>query len=144
MDLLLISRDALENSIIGNLLVAMEAKKGGADVGILFTQEALASMAGGAYSWSPLLQTRNARTAIAKALREQGLPTYGAPSKGWPYADTKGIIKAAKEAGVALYACPTWAGLLGLGGKLPPEITEIDKETAGKLLGEAKRIIGSF
>ncbi len=66
MDLLLICRDALENSVIANLLVALEARKTGQEVGVLFTEEALAGLGGGAFSWSPLLANRDTRTTVAR------------------------------------------------------------------------------
>ncbi len=43
MDLLLIVRDALASSVASNLLTAIQAKEAGGEVGVLFTQEALAA-----------------------------------------------------------------------------------------------------
>ena len=112
MELLLICRDALENSIIGNLLVALEEKKAGADVGILFTQEALASLAGQSLDWSPLFRDRDTRAKIAKNAKSMGIPL--AHAKDARQTDTYQLLKAAKEAGVNLMAFPAWAGLFGI------------------------------
>jgi len=40
MEMIVIVRDALASSVIGSLLLAIEAKKAGQAVGVVFTQEA--------------------------------------------------------------------------------------------------------
>jgi peroxiredoxin family protein len=142
MDLLLICRDALENSIIGNLLVALEEKKAGADVGILFTQESLAALAGQAFDWSPLFRDRDTRAKIAKNAKAMGIPL--AHAKDSRQTDTYQLLKAAKEAGVALMACPAWSALLGIQERLPEELTKVDPSGALKCIKEAKQVIGTF
>ncbi len=144
MKLLLICRDAVENSIISNLLLAMDAKKMGDDANVLFTQEALAALAGESLDWSPLLRNRDTRTKVAKKAAEQELPTYPAPTRGFPAVDTTELIKRAKAAGVSLYACPVWVNFLELKGKLPDEMTELDSSALWKVIKEAEIIIGSF
>ncbi|MDP2954323.1 MAG: hypothetical protein Q8O76_13535 [Chloroflexota bacterium] len=142
MDLLMICRDALENSVMANLLLAMEAKKAGKESGVLFTQEALAALGGGAFAWSRLLADRDTRMTVAKKAKEKGIPVLS--SRDSRETDLKPLLKAAKEAGVGLYACPTWSELLDLKGKLPPEVKEIDLPSSLKLISEAKRVIGSY
>lgn len=142
MDLLLICRDALENSIIGNLLVALEEKKAGADVGVLFTQEALAALAGQSLDWSPLFRDRDTRAKIAKNAKSMGIPL--AHAKDARQTDTYQLLKAAKDAGVNLMACPAWTALLGIKERLPNELTKVDPVAAMKCLKEAKRVIGTF
>jgi len=144
MKLLLICRDAVENSIISNLLLAMDAKKMGDDANILFTQEALAALAGESLDWSPLLRNRDTRTKVAKKAAEQELPTYPAPTRGFPAVNTMELIKKAKAAGVSLCACPLWVNFLELQGKLPEEITELDSSALWKMIKEAETIIGNF
>lgn len=144
MKLLLICRDAVENSIFSNLLWAMEGKKRGNDVSVLFTEEALAALAGEASDWSPLLRDRDRRTKIAKKAAEQGLPTYPAPTRGFPAIDTIELVKKVRAAGVSLYACPVWVNFLELEGKLPDEITELDSSAFWKVIEEAETIIGNF
>jgi peroxiredoxin family protein len=142
MDLLLICRDALENSIIGNILVAMEEKKAGVDVGILFTQEALASLAGHSFDWSPLFRDRDTRAKISKNAKSMGIPL--AHAKDGRQTDTYQLLKAAKDAGINLMACPAWTALLGIQDRVPPELNKIDSSTAMKCLKDAKRVIGTF
>ena len=144
MNLLLICRDALENSILSNLLVAMEVKKEGNEVDVLFTEESLAALAGQVLDWSPLLRDRDTRTQIAKKATEQELPTYPAPTRGFPAIDTMELMKKAKAAGISLYACPMWADFLDLQGKLPSEITGLDSSAFLEVIEKAETIIGNF
>ena len=142
MDMLFICRDALENSVIGNVAMAIEAKKAGKDVGILFTQEALASLAGESFRWSPLFQGRDARIKIIRNATDMGFEVASLKDKRWT--DLPRLLKTAKEAGISLMACPIWSRLLGVDGKLPLEVTAIDNATMLKELHEAKTIIGGF
>lgn len=142
MDILLICRDALENSVIANLVLAMEARKAGMEAGVLFTEEALAGLGGGAFAWSPLLADRDTRMTVAKKATDKGITVISSLDKR--ETDLKPLTKAAKEAGVGLFACPTWSDLLDLRGKLPAEMQEIDLPMAFKLLSGAKKVIGSF
>ena len=141
MEVLFICRDALENSVVSNLAVAMEVKKTGSDVGVLFTQEALAAMAGSVMDWSPLLRDRETRTAIAKAATGLGIP-WAANDPRWTRPSQ--VLAAAKAAGVSLFACPMWTEMLGVKGKLPAELGLLDLPTALKAIKEAKVVIGSF
>ncbi len=143
MDILLICRDALASSLIGNLLVAMEAKKAGTQVGVLFTGEALAAVVGGTFSWPRELQGQELRFKMTDIAAGMGLPTTGGRGDGRQI-DVRKVVGKAKEAGVPMFGCPVWVGLLGLKGKLPDGINEIDVPTALKTLKEAKEVIGSF
>lgn len=142
MDMLLICRDALENSVIGNVALAMAAKREGHDVGILFTEEALAALAGESFGWSPLFQSRDARIKISRNATAMGVAVADVRDNRWT--DLSRLLKAAKEAGVRLMACPLWSQILAVDGKLPPEITAIDSTTMLKELQEAKTITGGF
>lgn len=142
MDTILICRDALENSVIGNVAIAIEEKKAGHDVGILFTQEALAALAGESFNWSPLFKGRDARIKISLNASAMGLEVASVQDKRWT--DLLRLLKAAKEAGISLLACPIWSQILGVDGQLPAEITAIDKATLLKELSESKTIIGGL
>ena len=142
MEILFVCRDALENSVIANLVMAMEAKKAGMDAGVLFTEEALAGLGGGAFAWAPLLADRDTRITVAKKAKEKGIPVISSLDKR--ETDIKPLVKAAKDAGVGLFACPVWSDLLELRGRLPAEVQEIDLPMALKLLSGAKRVIGTF
>jgi len=89
-----------------------------------------------------LLADRDTRTAVAKKAKEKGIPVISSLDKR--ETDIKPLVKAAKDAGVGLFACPVWSDLLELRGRLPAEVQEIDLPMALKLLSGAKRVIGSF
>ena len=142
IDVLLICRDALENSVIANLVMAMEVQKVGREASVLFTEEALAGLGGGAFAWSPLLADRDTRMTVAKKAKEKGIPVIS--SLDSRETDLKPLLRAAKAAGVGLFACPVWTDLQSLQGKLPAEVQEIDLPRALTFLSEAKRVIGTF
>jgi len=140
MDMFFICKDALEDSVIGNLGMAMEAKKEGYDVGVLFTEEALAAFGGGSFRWSPLFENRD--TVIKISRNATGMRIQVASEKDDRWTDISRLLKAANEAGVKLMACPIWSQILDLNGKIPPEITATDATTLFKEMINAKKIIG--
>lgn len=142
MDALLICRDALASSLISNLVSAMEAKKAGMDVAVLFTQEALSAATGGVFHWTPELTGQETRYKMADNAATLGLPTTGRGDSR--QIDVKQLIPKAKEAGVPMFACPVWTGLLGLSGKLPEGMKEVDLPTLFKMTQETKTVIGSL
>ena len=144
MDLLLICRDALENSIITNLLTAAEAKRAGLDVGVLFTEEALAALAGESCDWSPLLRNRNTRVTIASNAQKLGMPIYEAPTRSVPAVASRELMRLSKEAGVRLFACATWIKLLGLAEDKLAGFEPLEPEAKLKILRETKTVIGSL
>ncbi len=141
MDLLFILRDALASSLTGTLLTAMAARKAGREAGVLFTQEALAATARGSFDWPRELSGQEMRLTIADRGAAAGLPLLGR-GEGRQL-DAKGIIAAAREAGVRLYACPTWSSLLGL--ETPPAgLQPLDTAGLFHLLDGAKRVVGTL
>lgn len=143
MDLLLICRDGLANSLTSVLLMAMEAKKAGVDVGVIFMQEALRCVAGeGVLRWSPGLTSQELRLKFADVAIASNLPITGGKGEGREL-DALALVGQAKEAGVPMFACPLWAGLLGL-DKLPEGITVIESSALLKMLQETKQVIGAI
>ncbi len=142
MDLLLILRDALANSVVGGLLLAMEARKTGREVGVLITQEALAALARGSFGWPRELAGPEMRLSLADRAAEAGVPLT-ARGEGRQI-DTKGLVAQAREAGVVLYACPIWSSLLGLEGKLPDGLESLDAAALCGLIQDARRVVGSL
>lgn len=142
MDTILICRDALENSVVGNVAMALEAKKAGHDVGILFTEEALAALAGEAFGWSPLFQSRDARIKISRNATAMGVEIADVKDNRWT--DVSRLLTSASGAGIKLMACPIWSQILAVDGKLPPQLTSIDSAALLKELEEVKIIIGGF
>ncbi len=142
MDLLLIVRDALASSVAGSLLVALEASAAGQKVAVLFTQEALAALARGTLGWPRELDGQRMRLLLADRGKASGLP-LGGRGEGRRL-DAKALLERAREAGVALYACPLWASLLDLEGELPAVLERIDRPALLALLGRARSVIGSL
>ena len=142
MDIVFILRDALASSTIGTLLAALEAKEEGLDVGVLFTQEALAAAARGSFTWPREMSGQDVRYALADRGKVLGLPVLGRSDSR--QLDPKGLIARAREKGVVLYGCPWWSNLLGLDGQLPAGFQAIDSKTALRLLRETKRVIGTL
>ena len=143
MDIFFICKDAEESSAITNLVLAIEAKKNGADVGVLFTEGALASVSGEQiWDWPWLLDDWDVRVKIAHNAQNMNIPVISARDSR--ETDLGCLITEAKNNGISLQACPLWTGLLGIKGKLSPEITEIDMATLLKELQETKKVIGVF
>lgn len=142
MDLLLICRDASASSLLGNLMVASEARKAGSNVGILFTEGALAALCRGVFLWPKELHGQEWRLTIADNAKSAGMPIMGRGEGR--QVDVMGFLNKVKAEGIPMYACPGWCRLLGLHGKIPQGIQELDFPEAEKLIGESKRVIGSF
>src|SRR5262249_45407370 len=76
MDLLIVLRDALA-TFVGGLATALEARAAGQEVGVLFTQEALAALARGALRWPRELEGQAARWLLADRGAGAGLSVLG-------------------------------------------------------------------
>ena len=145
VDLLVILRDALASSLVGSLLVALDARRRGCEVGVLVTQEALAALAFGTFEWPRELSGQEMRLALADRGAALGVPVSGR-GEGRQL-DPKQLVGTARDAGVALYACPIWTSLLGLGSgpnDLPPGIRALDAATAWTLIRNAKQVVGTL
>ena len=142
MELLFICRDALEDSLLTTVAMAMEARNATAEVGILFTGEAVAALTGQSFDWSPLLRDRDTRMLVSRTAAEMGYPLAKPGDSRW----TKPLqlLPAAKEAGVRLLACPLWSKLLGVEERLPEELERPDMDALIQELRQSERIIGSF
>lgn len=143
MDVLFICRDALASSLMGNLLTAMAAKKAGENVGVVFTQEALMAAAAGTFGWPRELAGQELRFKITDNAAAMKLPTTGGRGDG-RQVDVRKLIGVAKEAGVPMFACPIWTALLGLKGKLPEGIKEVDTPALMKMINEARNVVGTL
>jgi predicted peroxiredoxin len=142
MDLLLILRDALASSVVGGLLLAMEARKTGRGVGVLLTQEALAALARGSFGWPRELAGQEMRLTTADRGAEAGIPLTGR-GEGRQI-DVKGLVAQAREAGVVFYACPIWSSLLGLEEQLPDGLESLDAAALCGLIQDARRVVGTL
>jgi peroxiredoxin family protein len=142
LDLLVILRDALASSLVGGLLFARDARASGSAVGVLVTQEALAALAFGTFEWPRELSGQEMRLGLADRGAAVGLPTMGR-GEGRQL-DPKQLVATARDAGVAVYACPTWASLLGLADSLPDGVRALDGASASHLIRSAKQIVGTL
>ncbi len=142
MNLLLICSDASAASLTSNLLWAMEARSGGESVAVLFSAEALAAFSDGVFLWPRELSKQTTRLTIADSAKAQELPLMlRGEARQLHVLD---LVTRAQEAGVPIYADPVWTDLLGLRGKLPDGIQELDRAGGLKMLGEAKTVIGGL
>ena len=104
VETLLICKDGTINSYLSTLVIAMNTKKKGGDVVVVFMQEALAALIDKNYRFSPGLESY--KNDIKNNAAMMGVPS-----------DPFELIKEAKKLGVPLYACEAWRKLLG--GKPP-------------------------
>lgn len=142
MDVLFIMRDALGSSVIGTLCAAVDASRAGREVAVLVTQDALAALAAGSFEWPRSLSGSRSRTALADAGKQLGLPVHARGEAR--QLDPKATVAWAREAGVTLFACPTWTELLSIEGALPSGLDSIERDAASSLLAEAKQVVGSL
>ena len=142
MDLLLICRDALGNSVIANLALALDARRRGRRAAVLFTEEALAALAGESFGWSPLFRSRPARITISRGATALGVPVSAERDDRWT--DFPRLLAAAQEAGVELIGCPIWSQILGVHGRLPAEVSILESTEALERLMDERRVIGGF
>lgn len=143
MDIVLICRSAQEDSVIGNVALAMEARKAGREAAVVFTGEALAALIGESFGWSPLLQNRDARMTISRNAQAAGIPASSTKDARWT--DIPRLLEGASQSGVRLVACPIWSQLLGVDGQVPAALLEkTDTPALLTLLSEAKTVVGGY
>ena len=142
MDLLFICRDALEDSLLSTIAMAIEARKANAETGIVFTGESVAALSGQSFDWSPLLRDWGTRVRVSRTATEMGYPL----AKAWDARWTKPLqlLPAAREAGVRLIACPLWSKLLGVEERLPEELERPDMAALIQELRQSDKVIGSY
>ncbi len=142
MDVFLICRDALENAVIANVAVAMDVRRRGGAVAILFTEEALAALAGQSFGWSPLFRTREARIGISRGATRLGIPVAAERDDRWT--DVGRMLDAARAAGVELLACPVWSDILGIRDALPDRLTPVANLATLERWMTGRQVIGAL
>lgn len=143
MRVVLICRDALEDSVLGNLALGRAIARRGGEACVLFTAEALAALDTGTFQWSPNFKTRAARAALIARAEEAGLPlAHRELDRRW--SDVRALVRsAAAEPNLRLLACPLWSRLLGLDG--PPDSVEpLDEAALVELLANADAVVGGY
>ncbi len=141
MDWVFICRDGLENSVIGNVAMAVEAAKAGSAASVLFTEEALAALCGGSLDWSRALRDRDSRISVSRVATKMGFALASTKDDRWT--DIWQFLRAAAQKGVKLYACALWAPFLGLSA-FPDPIKPITMGDMLAMLRGAGKVIGGF
>jgi len=143
MTTVLICRDALEDSVLGNLAVARAVARSGGQAVVLLTGEALAAFDTGTFQWSPNFKTRDARTALIARAEEAGLPlAHRELDRRW--SDVRALVRsAAEEPNLRLVACPVWSRLLGL-DEAPDSLEPLDEAALVELLASADAVVGGY
>lgn len=142
MDVLFICRDDRADSLVGNLLYAIEAHRAGTEVGVMFSGEALLALRSESFTWPGRFWPQQVRWSLADRAEEAGLPVTG--RKQSRALEVMGIVDRASQQGVRLFACPIWGTLLKAETPFPVEIQELTIEEALGLLAEAEQVIGSL
>ena len=142
MDILFICRDALYDSMISNLTLAMSFRKSGKTVGVVFTGDALYGLCNGIIRYPTSLSGVEVRKTISSGADQLGLFLH--PARDPKGIDIRPLLLQAKESGVLLYACPIWSSLLKLSDKLPQELSPVAMEKLLDEIGSSTKIIGAL
>ena len=128
---IVICKDGAINSYLSAIIVAVNGKKAGEDIAVVFMQEGLAALVDKKYRLNPGLESY--AEDIKKNAVEMGISS-----------DPFELIKMANGAGVPLYACFAWMKLLG--GKpprfdIPEGLQKLELKDLITELGKAKKVI---
>jgi len=130
VETVILCKEGTINSYLSALVIAMNKKKKGEDISVVFMQEGLVALLDKKFRFTPGLEP------YAKDI-EKNAAMMGVPS------DPFELIKEAKSVGVSLYACQAWMKLLG--GK-PPKFTvpeglqKLELSELIEALDEAKKV----
>lgn len=122
-EIIILCKEGTINSYLSTLIIAINGKRSGKDVAVVFLQEGLASLIDNKFRYAPGLE--DYAEEIKKNAAEMGIST-----------DPYDLIKMANNAKVPLFACYAWMKLLG--GRSPKfEIPEgVQKIELAELLEE--------
>ncbi len=144
MTTLLICRDALEDSVLGNLALARAVAKHGDEAVVIFTGEALVALDTGTFQWSPNFKTREARGKVIAGAEAAGLPFGHKEGLDSRWSDVRALVVAMKdETNVRLVACPLWSQFVELGSAVE-YLERIDEDTLVDMLANAQTIVGGY
>jgi hypothetical protein len=143
MSTVLICREALEDSILGNLALARAVARRGGEAVLIFVAEALAALDTGTFRWSPNFKTRAARSGIIAAAEAAELP-LGHRELDCRWSDVRSLVRSvATEPNIRLIACPLWSRFLDLGEGLD-HLERIDEAQLVDLLQRADTVVGGY
>jgi hypothetical protein len=143
MTSILICRDAIEDSVLGNLALARAIGRNGSAVCIIFTGAALKALDSGTFAWSENFKSRDAQAGVIAAAEQADLP-LGHRELDNRWSDVRALVETMSgERGIRLIACPLWSGLLGLEQRLA-YLERIDESKLVDLLQNADTVIGGY
>jgi len=130
VDTVILCKEGTINSYLSALVIAMNKKKRGHNVSVVFMQGGLACLLDKKFQFSNNLEAY--ATDIKENASEMGVPSE-------PFE----LIKSAKIVGVPLYACQAWMKLLG--GKppkyeIPESLQKLELSELIDLLDNAKKV----
>lgn len=137
MDILFVCKSASGSSVLTALALAAQARDGGKDAGVLFTEAALAAVCGRGFDWPPLLRGRQEQMTIARNAKEAAIPVVSALDGR--QTDIMALVRATGAKGVRLLACPLWSKLLAP-LEIPPELKPLSQDALQKLVIEGKAV----
>ena len=142
MAVVLVWKDATEDSLVGSVAQALEWRKAGEEVTIVITEAALAGLAGRGLTLSAALKDRPSRMTLLRQARELGLSYHRDFDARW--SEPAKLLAQASAEGVALVADPTWVKLLKIDGELPGVVKRTEMADLLRTLREASVLIGGF
>lgn len=142
MSNVLICRDAVEDSVLGNLALARAFSRSGEGVSVVFTGEALHALDRGTFAWSANFKSRDAQASVIGAAEEMGL-AISHPDLDSRWSDIRTFVESMQsDKGIRLIACPLWSEILKID---PPAYLErIDESELVDLLRNADTVIGGY
>jgi peroxiredoxin family protein len=143
MSRVLICREAIEDSVLGNLALARAFARSGEEVAVVFTGEALRALDTGTFEWSRNFKTRESQAGVIAAAENAGL-SLAHPELDSRWSDVRGLVRSiGSEPGVRLIACPLWSEFAGFDTRLE-YLERISEQELLDLLRNADTIIGGY
>jgi hypothetical protein len=143
MSRVLICREAIEDSVLGNLALARAFVRSGGEASVVFAGEALRALDTGTFQWSRDFKTREAQAGVIAGAESAGL-ALAHPDLDGRWSDVRSFVQSMKnEPGIRLIACPLWAQFLELDQRLE-YLERISESQLVDLLQNADTVIGAY
>jgi hypothetical protein len=143
MSSVFICRDAVEDSVLGNLGLARAFTRNGQEACVIFTGEALHALDTGTFAWATNFRTRDAQARLIGAAEEMGL-TIGHAELDSRWSDIRAFVQSMRdEPGLRMIACPLWVQILKLDAGLD-YLERISESELIDLLQDANTVIGGY
>ena len=143
MSNVLICRDAIEDSVLGNLALARAFLLSGEGVSVVFTGEALHALDRGTFAWSANFKSRDAQASVIGAAEEIGL-AISHPDLDSRWSDIRTFVESMQsDKGIRLIACPLWSEILKIDAGVD-YLERISESDLVDLLRNADTVIGGY